>query len=287
MSVTVFDNTRCTLGEGPLWHPERSQLFWFDIIGKSLLTRAGGRTANWRFDVHVSAAAWVDHDTLLIAGEAALFTFDLRNGRQTPLCPLEADNPTTRSNDGRADPWGGFWIGTMGKNGEPAAGAIYRYFEGELRCLYTPVTIPNAISFAPDRSCAYFADTAAGKIWRQRLARAEGWPEGDPVLFLDLSAEALRPDGAVVDSEGCMWNAQYGSARVVRYSPDGRQLSSIELPAENTTCPAFGGPDLSTLYVTSALQGLSAEQRAAQEKAGMTFATECHVAGQAEHRVLL
>ena len=287
MDVTVFDDTRCMLGEGPLWHAQRGQLFWFDIIGKSLLTRVGGQPATWRFDTQVSAAGWVDHDTLLIAGESALFTFDLRDGRQTEVCPLEPENPATRSNDGRADPWGGFWISTMGKNSEPAAGAIYRYFGGELRRLYAPVTTPNAISFAPDRSSAYFADTAVGKIWRQPLAAAEGWPDGEPLLFLDLSEEGLRPDGAVVDSEGCIWNAQYGAARVVRYSPDGRPLSSIELPAENTTCPAFGGPDLTTLFVTSAMQGQSLEHRAARDRAGMTFAAACAVAGQAEHRVLL
>lgn len=287
MNVTVFDDTRCTLGEGPLWHPERDQLFWFDITGKSLLTRAGGKTATWQFDGHVSAAGWIDHDRLLIAGEATLFTFDLRTGGQARLCPLEEDNPVTRSNDGRADPWGGFWIGTMGKNAEPGAGAIYRFFRGELRRLHAPVTIPNAISFAPDRSCAFFADTPTGKIWRQPLAHAEGWPDGDPVLFLDLEGEGLRPDGAVVDAEGCLWNAQYGAARVARYAPDGRLLSTVDLPADNTTCPSFGGPGLSTLYVTSALQGLSAPQRAAQNEAGMTFAAECSVAGQAEHRVLI
>ena len=285
MSVTVFDDTPCTLGEGPLWHPERGQLFWFDIIGKSLLTRAGGRTERRQFDVNVSAAGWIDHDRLLIASETALFTLDLRTGRQARLCPLEENDPATRSNDGRADPWGGFWIGTMGKEAEPGAGAIYRFFRGELHRLYAPVTIPNAICFAPDRSCAYYADTPTGRIWRQPLAQAEGWPEGDPVPFLDLAEEGLRPDGAVVDAEGCLWNAQYGAARVARYAPDGRALSTVGLPARNTTCPAFGGQGLSTLYVTSALQGLSAEQRAAQDKAGMTFAIDCPVAGQPEHRV--
>jgi sugar lactone lactonase YvrE len=287
MSATVFDDTPCTLGEGPLWHPERGQLFWFDIIGRSLLTRAGGRTARWEFDGHVSAAGWIDRDRLLVASESALLDFDLRTGGQTPICALEADNAATRSNDGRADPWGGFWIGTMGKNAEPGAGAIYRYFGGELRRLRAPITTPNAICFAPDRACAYFADTPARRVWRQPLAAADGWPEGDPAPFLDLSEQALRPDGAVVDSEGCLWNAQYGAGRVVRYAPDGRQLSTVDLPTDNTTCPAFGGPGLATLYVTTALQGLSAERRAAQDKAGMTFAVPSSVAGQAEHRVLL
>jgi sugar lactone lactonase YvrE len=285
MTVTVFDDTPCTLGEGPLWHPQRRQLFWFDIIGKSLLTRIDGRTERWRFDEHVSAAGWVAGDMLLIASETGLFTFDLVTGRQAPICPLEADNPATRSNDGRADPWGGFWIGTMGKKAEPEAGAIYRFFRGELRRLVAPMTIPNAISFAPDRSLAYFADTAAATIWRQPLAPSDGWPSGDAVPFLELAGEGLHPDGAIVDSEGCLWNAQWGAGRVARYAPDGRLLATLALPTAHTTCPAFGGADLATLYVTSAREGLSPDQD--REKAGMTFAADVAVAGQSEHRVVL
>ncbi|MEP6333662.1 MAG: SMP-30/gluconolactonase/LRE family protein, partial [Anderseniella sp.] len=124
--MEVFDSTPCTLGEGPLWHPERGQLFWFDIIGKTLFCREGQTLHQWRFDENVSAAGWVDRDTLLIASETGLFRFDIETGRQCLVQTLEADNAATRSNDGRADPWGGFWIGTMGKNAEPKAGAIYR-----------------------------------------------------------------------------------------------------------------------------------------------------------------
>lgn len=286
MTVAVFDDTACTLGEGALWHPERGQLFWFDIIGKSLLTRTGGKTARWRFDENVSAAGWIARDTLLIASETALISFDVVTGRHARICPLEADNPATRSNDGRADPWGGFWIGTMGKNAEPGAGAIYRLYRGELRRLRAPVTIPNAISFAPDRSAAYFADTSEATIWRQPLAPSDGWPSGDAVPFLELARDGLHPDGAVVDSEGCLWNAQWGAGRVARYAPDGRLLSTVALPTDHTTCPAFGGTKLMNLYVTSAREGLSPDRVRAQEKAGMTFATNVAVAGQAEHRVV-
>jgi sugar lactone lactonase YvrE len=198
-------------------------------------------------------------------------------GGGRPGYPL--DRRTIRGAGSGSVPWG--------KNAEPGAGGIYLLFRGELRRLYAPVTIPNAISFAPDRSCAYFADTPTRRVWRQPLAQEEGWPERDPVIFLDLEGEGLRPDGAVVDSDGCLWNAQYGAGRIARYAPDGQLLSTVNLPAANTTCPSFGGPGLSTLYITFALQGLSARQRAAQQQAGMTFAIDCPVAGQAEHRVLL
>ena len=106
----IFDDTRCELGEGPLWHPLRQQLFWFDILGKRLHTKG----QHWDFDDHVSAAGWIDHDTLIVASSRALMTFDIITGDTEHLCDLEADNPVTRSNDGRADPQGGFWIGTMG-----------------------------------------------------------------------------------------------------------------------------------------------------------------------------
>ena len=120
----VFDATPCELGEGPLWHLERNQLFWFDIIGMRLHAREGDETRTWQFGEHVSAAGWIDRDRLLIASETALFSFDLGTGRHETVCPLEADEPRTRSNDGRADPWGGFWIGTMGKAADPVVSPI-------------------------------------------------------------------------------------------------------------------------------------------------------------------
>ena len=141
----IFDPRKCALGEGPLWHPLRQQLFWFDILGKQLLSRKDGAQMAWQFDEHVSAAGWIDRDTLLIASETCLQKFDLTTGTGQPLIALEADNDVTRSNDGRADPWGGFWIGTMGKSTERRAGKIYRYFEGALTVLFDEITISNAI----------------------------------------------------------------------------------------------------------------------------------------------
>ena len=118
MTATVYDDRPCELGEGPLWHPLRRELFWFDILGKRMLARKGDATREWRFDRHASAAGWVDETTLLIATETDLSRFDIATGRLEPIAPLEADMPATRSNDGRADPFGGFWIGTMGKRAE-------------------------------------------------------------------------------------------------------------------------------------------------------------------------
>lgn len=284
---TIFDDRPCELGEGPLWHPERRQLFWFDIIGKRLMTRERGAPKSWSFDDHVSAAGWVDRDTLLMASETGLWRFDLQSGKRNLITPLEADNPVTRSNDGRADPWGGFWIGTMGKQAEPGAGSIYRFWKGELRQLVPDVTISNAICFAPDRSVAYFCDTATKQVRRWPLNAETGWPEDDSIVFLDLRKEGLNPDGAVIDAQGNIWIAQWGASRIAAYTADGTFLKTVAYDALHTSCPAFGGDDLNTLFCTTARQGLSAEAIESQPTNGMTFAARNAGQGQAEHKVIL
>lgn len=281
--AAVFDDRICTLGEGPLWHPTRGQLFWFDILGKRLLTRTQDGPGEWTFPLHVSAAGWVDDTQLLIATETGLELFDIDSGGREPLCPMEEANPVTRSNDGRADPWGGFWIGTMGKHAERRAGAIYRYYRGELRRLYADITIPNSISFSPDGAFAYWTSTTSRVVRRQRLSDRDGWPVGEAEPWLNLRDEGLNPDGAVVDAEGRFWVAQWGAARVACYDAQARFLGAVEIAASQASCPAFGGEGLSRLFITTAADGLDP----AEPQGGMTFAVETGASGQAEHRVVL
>ncbi|NRB00952.1 MAG: SMP-30/gluconolactonase/LRE family protein [Rhodobacteraceae bacterium] len=287
MTVTILDDTRCALGEGPLWHPERGQFFWFDILGNRLHTVEGGQSQFFQFDRNVSAAGWVSRDEMLIASETDFFLFNLTTGTQTRVVALEDDRAETRSNDGRVDPYGGFWIGTMGKNAEPQAGAIYRYYRGEVRKLFPRISIPNAMCFSPGGDFAYFCDTPTGQVMRQALDPANGWPQGDPEVWLDLRAESLNPDGSVVDAQGNFWNAQWGAHRVACYDPQGHFIEAVEFPAAHTSCPAFGGPELSTLFCTSAQQGLSAADIVALPTNGATFSVADVATGQAEHQVIL
>ena len=283
---TIYDNRPCELGEGPIWHPERAQLFWFDILTGRMLSRRGDVAMEWTFNEMVSAAGWIDRSRLLIASETSLFIFDLETEAAREVVPLEADNMETRSNDGRADPQGGFWIGTMGKHAEPEAGAIYRYFDGQLRRVYSGITIPNAICFSPDGKTAYFTDTPTRQVMAQPLG-ADGWPEGAPRVLLDLTAEGLNPDGAVTDADGNLWIAQWGAGRVAAYAPDGRFLWAVSVGAKKSSCPAFGGDDLATLYVTTAQEGYDAAGLAADALAGQVFAAPAGVRGRAEPRVRL
>lgn len=282
MGVRVFDDRVCHLGEGPLWHPSLQTLFWFDILNCKLLSRGPGGPREWQFDEHHSAAGIIDEATLLIASETGLWRFDIATGTRDVLVPLEAERTDTRSNDGRADPCGGFWIGTMGKHAEPGQGSIYRYHRGELRRLHTGLTIPNAICFAPGGTHAYFACTRSRQIRRQRLD-ARGWPAAEADVFLDLWAEGLNPDGAVCDDEGFLWNAQWGAGRVARYRPDGVFDRAIEVPGLHCSCPAFGGAEMRTLFATTAQEGLERPD-AAQ---GLVYATDLSVKGREEPPVIL
>lgn len=284
----IHDHRLCDLGEGAFWHPVRQQLFWFDILNGRLLSVTDQGPLHWQFEEMVSAAGWISRDELLIATETALIRFHLETGARIRVCDLESDNPATRCNDGRADRQGGFWIGTMGKRGaeDPGAGTIYRWYRGELRAVFKGVTIPNALCFAADGRRAYFADTLTGCLQQVALS-ADGWPQGTPTLFADLRPEGLSPDGAVIDAEGTLWNAQWGVGRVAAYAPDGRFLRAVSFAAPHTSCPAFGGPDMTTLFCTTALQGMDRAARAAQPDAGKLFAAGNIARGLPEPQVLL
>ena len=286
-TALVYDSRSCELGEGPLWHPVRKQLFQFDIEGHQLLWQTvEGEPQALKFDGPVSAAGWIDREHLLVASHRALHRVEIDSGQIEDLVPLESDNPATRSNDGRTDMQGGFWIGTMGCNGASEAGALYRYANGELRKLRAKLTTPNAICFAPDGTLGYFADTRQRRVWSWALDK-QGWPVGSPNVFLDLSQEGLRPDGAVTDAAGNLWIAQWAESRVAVYAPDGQFLSAHPLPTAHTSCPAFGGPDFRDLYVTSARQKLMPEDLANQPDAGRTFVLPRVGAGRAEPQVIL
>jgi sugar lactone lactonase YvrE len=270
--ASLFDDRPCALGEGAFWHPLRGQLFWFDILGRRLMTQTDQGPSDWTLPEMASAAGWISPDALIIATESGLHRFDITSGRLARIAAVEADNPVTRSNDGRADPWGGFWFGTMGKQAEADAGAIYRYNRGEVRRLFAPLRIPNAISFTPDRRFAHFTDTATGIVRRVALDAATGWPAGEAEAWLDLGAEGFNPDGAVCDAEGNLWIAEWGAGRVACHAPDGRFLRAITAAGRHTSCPAFGGADLSTLYITTARQDLPPDVLAGEPLNGCTFA---------------
>jgi sugar lactone lactonase YvrE len=278
----IHDDTVCLLGEGALWHPERGELLWFDILGRIFHTPE----QRFRLPDLSSAAGWIDRDTVLMARRGALLRFDLRTGAEERVAGLAENDPGVRSNDGRADPWGGFWIGTMGLRAEKGAGAIWRWHGGRVHMVVPAVTIPNAICFS-GAGYACWADTAEQVVWRQPLADADGFPVGEPSVHLDFRGTDLHPDGAVFDAAGNIWIAFWGAGKVAGFGPDGQQVAEFQVPAKQSTCPAWGGPDYSTLFVTTAAADIPQEELALSPDTGRTFAVDTHFRGLPEHRVIL
>lgn len=270
----IFDDRICDLGEGILWHPSQGRPYWFDILNRKLRSVDGNGPREWDFPGMVSAMGVVGYFIAIVAAEDGIYLMSLEEGNTELLIPLEADKPENRSNDGKVDRQGGFWIGTMAKGGDrKGKGAIYRLWKGQVRKLYDGISIPNAICFSPDGGTAYFADTMAQVVWKVALD-ADGWPAAEREVFLDFSGTDIFPDGATVDAEGNFWNAQWGAGRVACYAPDGTFLKEVKVDAPHTSCCAFGGPGLATLYVTTAREEMSEEDLARYPDSGKVFAFE-------------
>jgi sugar lactone lactonase YvrE len=286
-SVTPLSDYVCELGEGPTYDPVTDTLYWFDILNGILVEHRSGETKTHALGRMASALAVVDGDRQLVSAEDGLYLRDTATGRLTLHTPIEADNARTRSNDARVHPCGAFWFSTMGKSTETGAGSIYWFFKGEVRTLFSGITVPNSIAFSADGAVAYYTDSATGLLMRTACDPASGLPLGEPKVFADRGGGSGDHDGSVVDLDGTLWNARWGEGRLNAYSPDGKMVRSVPIPARQSSCPAFFGPGADRLVVTSAWAGMSDEARAADPHGGKTFLVDLPVRGRFEPRVLL
>lgn len=285
--IKVFSETKCIVGEGPIWHPHQNRLYWFDILGQAMFSSDGTDERRWTFDGVVSAAGIVDAHRLLIAGETGLSLFDTRNGTHERYMAIEADAPERRSNDGRTDRQGGFWFSTMGKSAEPGGARIYRFWRGEVRLLFEGLTIPNSICFSPDGGAAYFSDTPDQRVQKVSLDLETGWPDNAPETFLDLRKSNLNPDGAITDARGNIWIACWGDGTVRCHDPSGAMTGRVAIDTPNASCPAIGGVTGDQFFITSATFGLDEAAGAEADPAGKTFSVRLKVPALREGIVAL
>jgi sugar lactone lactonase YvrE len=286
--TTMLSAEHCHLGEGPTYDAATDMAWWFDILERKLFEAhlAGGSVKVHSLGKMASALARIDAERQLIVAEDGLYVRRVADGRMSLFAPLEADNPATRSNDSRVHPSGTFWLGTMGRNAESRAGAIYALQGGRISRLYADITIPNAICFSGDGSIGYFADTAINILYRVPLNAATGLPVGDPVPFIRHEGVG-GIDGAVVDADGFIWNARWGGGCVDVYDANGRRQRSLRVPAQQSSCPAFVGRDFSRLLVTTAWEHMDEAARSADPEHGRTFILDVASRGRAEPDVRL
>ena len=287
--TSILSDWHCHLGEGCTYDAATDTAWWFDILERKLFQAdlASGVVTSHALPLMASVLAFIDGQRQLLATENGLYVRDIADGRLTLHMPLEADNAATRSNDGRVHPCGALWIGTMGRNAEKEAGAIYRFYRGELLRLYAGITIPNAICFSPDGATAYFTDSSQGVLNRVAIDPANALPTGNPETLYDNSGGAGSLDGAVVDAEGLIWNARWGGACIDAYTPQGDRVRTIRIPAKQPSCPVFVGRNFASLLVTSAWEGMDEHARGADPHHGQTFILDVGARGQPEPRIRL
>jgi sugar lactone lactonase YvrE len=280
-------------GEGAVWSAGEGRLYWVDI--NRFLIRAydeaTGAVRAWFFDEPVTALALTDAPgTLVAALGSRLILWAPESDARSYFGPRLETAPRSRFNDGRPDPQGRFWIGSMGNNVgpngeglpvEPGQGALYRCGpDGSREQVIDSVGIANTVCWSPDGGTFYFADTMRNVILAYDFA-AETGRLTEPREFLQFHRG--HPDGSAVDSAGFLWNARYGGGCLVRVAPDGRIDRVVEIPSKNVTTCTFGGPDLRTLYVTTARGDGDPEHRLA----GSLFALRVETPGLPENVVRL
>ncbi len=275
-------DSRDTLGEGPIWSPRDGRVFWFDIKGKKLrwFSPEDGGDGAWDLPIRCSAAAPRESGGLIVACEAGLAGFDLSQGALTVINKVPLPEGF-RSNDGKIDVAGRFWWSSMDDDHGNRPGDFYCTTpDGFTEKVLEGIHIPNTISCSPAGDRLYVADSKLQTIFVHDMDPKTG-ALSNRREFASTKGEAGAPDGSAVDAEGYLWNAQWGASRIVRYAPDGRVDRIIETPVEQPSSCAFGGPDLATLYVTTAREYLTDADLERQPQAGGLFAFEPGVKGLA------
>ena len=277
-------DARASLGECPTWSARDGVLYWVDINAPSLnrFDPATGINTAWPMPESIGCFGVRESGGFIVALRGGVWLAD-GNGRLDRKL-ADAPYPTAhhRFNDGRVDPRGRFWAGAMNEQRDAASAHLYRLDPGnQLTPVIGDVTISNGLAFSPDGRTMYHADTMPRVVHAWDFDAAAGTIANRRV-FAQFASETDRPDGGAVDSDGCYWSAFYRGSRVVRLSPQGRLLEEHPLPAMCPTMCAFGGPDLRTLYVTSARQHRDAAELARLTQSGGIFALRVATPGLPE-----
>jgi sugar lactone lactonase YvrE len=258
------------LGEGPVWSAAENAVYFVDIKAPAIhrLEPEAGRRTTWPAPAQVGFLVPARGGGFVCGLQGGLHRFDPADGSFTALCPVEADRPGNRINDGFVDPAGRLWFGSMDDAEAAVAGTLYRWRgQGAPEAVDAGYAITNGPAVSPDGKTLYHTDSRAKTVYAFDLA-ADGALSGKRVFARTADA---HPDGMAVDAEGCVWVALFGGWRIERYSPDGAVIGSVRFPCANITKLAFAGADLRTVYATTAKLHLTLEARARQPLAGGLF----------------
>lgn len=282
MDATCLLDSKCGLGESPVWSVADQKLWFIDINAPALyrLDPATRQLETWPMPSTIGSIAPTADGGLLLARRDGIWRRDPAGKAETLLVPSPLEG--ARFNDGRCDRQGRFWVGGMTDTREPET-ALYR-LDGDRvirQGLVGAIAISNGLAWSPDGATMYHADTPTHCVHAYDYD-VKTAAISNRRLFLDLRTAGERPDGAAVDAAGHYWVALYGAAKVVQFSPAGERLREIRLPAKAPTMPCFGGPDLKTLFITTARQRHDADELAKMPLAGGIFSIRVEIPGMPE-----
>ena len=280
-------DARARVAEGPVWDDASGTLVWVDIMGNQVHRYDPAKDRDHAVDVGQAVGAAVlrrNGKGLVLALRDGFGLLDEAKQSVEIVAPVEVDVPTNRMNDGKADPGGRFWAGTMAFESTPGRGSLYR-LDPDLQVSkhVSGISISNGLDWSLDGRQMYYVDSPTQGVDVFDFDAAEGKLSARRRLITIAPEEGL-PDGMTVDEEGGLWVALHGSGSVRRYTLDGHVDKVVRVPPTMVTCCAFGGPDLTDLYITTMNYGMSEEARRAQPLAGALFRCRPGVRGRPPNR---
>jgi sugar lactone lactonase YvrE len=285
MELELAVDVRAELGEGPSWDPETRRLIWVDITAEVVhrFDPASGEDERFEVGQPVGAAVPSSDGRLALAVSDGFAFLDPATGAIERIADVEAELADTMMNDGKCDPAGRLWAGTKDAKGSRPIGSLYRLgADAKPVRMLTGLTVSNGLGWSPDRTTMYFIDSPTQRIdvFDFDLDRGE---IANRRTLVEIPQAWGLPDGMTIDQEGFLWVAFWGGSAVRRFDPAGAVVSTVEFPVSQVTSCAFGGEELSDLYVTTARDGLSGAQQQEQPLAGGLFRLRSGVRGQHPH----
>lgn len=279
--VSAIDGPRSRLGEGPCWDKASQSLLWVDILGEAVHRHwpATQRNTTYPMPTVVSAVCPNVSGGFMLLLEDGFWEADSQLQNPERVASVHGANGRLRMNDGKIDPSGRFWGGSMAYDGSPAAGTLY-FLEGTaVTQVLSGLGISNGLDWSPNGHSFYFVDSLTRCLSSFDFDASNGRVTNRRTL-IEFEESFGLPDGLTVDAEGCIWVAGWGGWRVQRYSPEGEYLGFVDVPAARVTSCAFGGDDLMDLYITTAIEGLTEQELELQPEAGSLFVTRMNVEGK-------
>lgn len=276
MKVRTLSAVKADLGEGPVWDEKTNILYWLDILNGLIheYHTETGMCQYFSVGEMIGSYALTDRGNLIVATKKGFGMIDKKSGAYQLLAAPERNIPDNRFNDGKCDPAGRFWAGTMSLTGKEKRGTLYKFEQGQAHSMIREVSISNGLAWSMDHKTLYYIDTPTRQVVGFDFDMEQG-QLSNKRLVLTLKNNTGYPDGMTIDSQGMLWIAHWGGWRVSRWNPmNGKLLQEIELPAEQITSVTFGGKNLDTMYITSAKTGLPNESLIKQPLAGAVFWTK-------------